>query len=105
MSGEAEWHRRTEVSRCPRIDRKLTLCAGLVKGIQSVTAEDLPVAIIKDASSGQQRVWMTTVSAMIAATKGESLSPCIIVVGHVVAARQLSPSWGDGADPQSDSRL
>ena len=75
--------------------------AGLVKGVQSISREDLPVAVIKDASSGQQRVWTATVATVVAATAGEPLSPCIVVVGRVVAERRLSRSW----DPASGGDL
>lgn len=58
--------------------------AGVVRGLQSIGAAERPVAVIKEASSAQQRVWSATVSTLVEATEGESLSPSIIVVGEVV---------------------
>lgn len=63
---------------------------GILKGIQSVKGGDLPVAVIRNASSAQQTVWVATIDTLLAATKEESLSPSIIVVGRVVQLMQHS---------------
>lgn len=67
------------------------------------------MAIIKDASSGRQRVWTATVATMVAATADEPLSPCIVMVGRVVAERRLSRSWdpasGEGLSGQDTQQL
>jgi precorrin-4 methylase len=64
------------------------LVAGIVKGLQSVKPDDLPVAVIRDASSGEQTVWVATLGTVVAATRGNTLSPSIIVVGQVVQLMQ-----------------
>ena len=61
---------------------------GIVKGLQSVKRDDLPVAVIRDASSGEQTVWVATLGTVIAATRGDTLSPSIIVAGQVVQLMQ-----------------
>jgi precorrin-4 methylase len=64
------------------------LVAGIVKGLQSVKPDDLPMAVIRDASTGEQTVWAATLGTVLAATRGDTLSPSIIVVGQVVQLMQ-----------------
>ncbi|HEY9764433.1 MAG TPA: uroporphyrinogen-III C-methyltransferase [Trichocoleus sp.] len=45
------------------------------------------VAIIRWAGHPQQQVWVGTLLSIEQLTKGESLSPCVIVVGEVVGLR------------------
>ncbi|MEO0866958.1 MAG: uroporphyrinogen-III C-methyltransferase [Cyanobacteria bacterium J06642_11] len=53
---------------------------------------DTPVAVIRWASQPQQQFWQGTLLNIAQLTKGETLSPCIIVVGEVVRLRDfLSP--------------
>ena len=53
---------------------------------------ETPVAIIQWASQPQQRLWQGTLLSIAQLTKGERLSPCIIVIGEVVRLREfLSP--------------
>lgn len=58
--------------------------------------EDTPVVVIQWASQPQQRLWQGTLLTIAQLTKGETLSPCIIVVGEVVRLREfLSPAMTD----------
>ena len=54
---------------------------------------ETPVAIIQWASQPQQRLWQGTLLSIAQLTKGERLSPCIIVIGEVIRLREfLSPT-------------
>ncbi|NEQ51091.1 MAG: uroporphyrinogen-III C-methyltransferase [Leptolyngbya sp. SIO3F4] len=54
--------------------------------------EDTPVAVIQWASQPEQRLWQGTLITIAQITKGQQLSPCIIVIGEVVRLRDfLSP--------------
>ena len=54
---------------------------------------ETPVAIIHWASQPQQRLWQGTLLSIAQLTKGERLSPCIIVIGEVIRLREfLSPT-------------
>ncbi|MEM8612311.1 MAG: uroporphyrinogen-III C-methyltransferase [Cyanobacteria bacterium P01_H01_bin.105] len=65
---------------------------------------DTPVAVIQWASQPQQRLWQGTLLNISQLTKGEQLSPCIIVIGEVVRLREfLSPPML--ADSLSKGRL
>lgn len=48
---------------------------------------ETPVAIIRWASQPQQHIWEGTLLNITQLTKGEKLSPCIIVIGEVVGLR------------------
>lgn len=48
-------------------------------------AGDTPVAVVHAATLASQRVWRGSLGSIAAQTVGERLSPCIIVVGKVVA--------------------
>ena len=50
---------------------------------------DTPVAVIQWASQPQQRLWQGTLLTIAQITKGERLSPCIIVIGEVVRLREF----------------
>ncbi|NEZ57789.1 uroporphyrinogen-III C-methyltransferase [Adonisia turfae] len=50
---------------------------------------DTPIAIIQWASQPQQRCWQGTLLNITQLTKGERLSPCIIVIGEVVRLREF----------------
>ena len=47
------------------------------------------IAIIRWAGQPEQRVWVGTLGSIMQITKGESLSPCIIVIGEVVRLREF----------------
>lgn len=51
-----------------------------------------PVAVIRSAANPDMRVWLSTLGAVVADTQGERLSPCVIVVGGVVASAVARPS-------------
>ncbi|MBT9316009.1 uroporphyrinogen-III C-methyltransferase [Leptothoe spongobia] len=51
--------------------------------------EDTPVAVIQWASQPQQCLWQGTLLTIAQITKGERLSPCIIVIGEVVRLREF----------------
>lgn len=46
-----------------------------------------PVAIIRECSRPQQQVWIGTLADIVERTAGQSLSPCVIVMGEVVRLR------------------
>lgn len=46
-----------------------------------------PIAIIRWGGRRQQQIWTGTLGNIVADTWGESLSPCVIVVGEVVSLR------------------
>lgn len=63
--------------------------------------EDTPVAVIQWASQPRQRLWQGTLLTIAQLTKGERLSPCIIVIGEVVRLREfLTPSMARTASIQ-----
>lgn len=63
---------------------------------------DTPVAVIQWASQPQQRLWQGTLLNIAQVTKGEQLSPCIIVIGEVVRLREfLSPPAVSNSDVSS----
>lgn len=47
------------------------------------------IAIIRWAGQPEQAVWVATLGSIVQITKGESLSPCIIVIGEVVRLREF----------------
>ena len=48
---------------------------------------ETPIAIIRWASQPQQQIWTGTLLTITQQTKGQKLSPCIIVIGEVVGLR------------------
>ncbi len=47
------------------------------------------IAIIRAAGQPEQQIWTGTLGNILQLTKGESLSPCIIVIGEVVRLREF----------------
>jgi len=47
-----------------------------------------PIAIIRDCGRPEQQIWIGTVSDIVRKTTGQSLSPCVIIVGEVVRLRE-----------------
>ena len=47
------------------------------------------IAIIRSAGQPEQHIWTGTLGTITHITKGESLSPCIIVIGEVVRLREF----------------
>jgi uroporphyrinogen III methyltransferase/synthase len=47
------------------------------------------IAIIQWAGQSNQRVWTGTLADIVYKTKGETLSPCVIVIGEVVRLREF----------------
>lgn len=47
-----------------------------------------PIAIIRDCGRPEQQIWLGTVSDIVHKTIGESLSPCVIIIGEVVRLRE-----------------
>jgi uroporphyrinogen III methyltransferase / synthase len=47
-----------------------------------------PIAIIRDCGRPKQQIWLGTLSNIIHKTTGESLSPCVIIIGEVVRLRE-----------------
>jgi uroporphyrinogen III methyltransferase / synthase len=50
---------------------------------------DTAIAIIRWAGQPEQQVWVGTLGNIVQLTKGEVLSPCVIVVGEVVRLREF----------------
>lgn len=61
---------------------------------------DLPVAIIRWGGHPQQQVWAGTLLTIGQITRGETLSPCVIVFGEVVRLRRYL-GGGEIQDPKS----
>ena len=49
---------------------------------------ETPIAIIRDCGRPEQQIWLGTLSDIVQQTAGESLSPCVIVIGEVVRLRE-----------------
>lgn len=65
---------------------------------------ETPVAVIRWAGQPQQQIWEGTLLSIEQTTRGESLSPCVIVIGEVVGLRRyLAPALGREADPPAPS--
>lgn len=47
------------------------------------------IAIIRSAGQPEQHIWTGTLGTITQLTKGESLSPCVIVIGEVVRLREF----------------
>ncbi|ESA37876.1 uroporphyrin-iii c-methyltransferase [Leptolyngbya sp. Heron Island J] len=50
---------------------------------------DTPIVVIQWASQPQQRLWQGTLLNIAQLTRGEKLSPCIIVIGEVIRLREF----------------
>ena len=50
-------------------------------------AADTPVAVVREAALPTQRVWRGSLGSILQQTAGESLSPCIIVVGPIAGVQ------------------
>ena len=50
---------------------------------------ETPIAIIRDCGRPEQQIWIGTLSDIVQQTTGESLSPCVIVIGEVVRLREF----------------
>lgn len=63
---------------------------------------ETPVAIIQWASQPQQQIWEGTLMSIGQKTRGEGLSPSVIVIGEVVRLREyLEPQWAVGVEQGS----
>jgi len=49
---------------------------------------DTPIAIIRDCGRPEQQIWLGTLSNIVQQTAGQSLSPCVMVIGEVVRLRE-----------------
>ncbi len=47
-----------------------------------------PIAIIRDCGRPEQQIWLGTLSDIVHKTTGQSLSPCVIIIGEVVRLRE-----------------
>ncbi|MGF1518769.1 MAG: uroporphyrinogen-III C-methyltransferase [Nodosilinea sp.] len=63
---------------------------------------DMPVAIIRWGGHPQQQVWEGTLLTIRQVTRGETLSPCVIVFGEVVRLRRYLRA---GVQPIQNSKL
>ncbi len=69
-----------------------------------------PIAIIRDCGRPEQQIWIGTVSDIVRKTTGQSLSPCVIIVGEVVRLREylMQPEITNRVDlpvTKNDSQL
>jgi uroporphyrinogen III methyltransferase / synthase len=48
-----------------------------------------PIAIIRDCGRPEQQIWLGTLSDIVEKTAGQSLSPCVIIIGEVVRLREF----------------
>jgi len=61
---------------------------------------DTPIALIRWAGQPQQRIWDGTLADIVRKTAGESLAPCVMVIGEVVRLRQYyNPQRGIATSP------
>ncbi|TVQ07456.1 MAG: uroporphyrinogen-III C-methyltransferase [Leptolyngbya sp. DLM2.Bin27] len=66
---------------------------------------DMPVAIIRWGGHPQQQVWEGTLLTICQVTRGERLSPCVIVFGEVVRLRRyLGAATASGSDGMRDQK-
>ncbi|NQE35341.1 uroporphyrinogen-III C-methyltransferase [Microcoleus asticus] len=49
---------------------------------------ETPIAIIRDCGRPEQQIWLGTLSNIVQQTAGQSLSPCVIIIGEVVRLRE-----------------
>ena len=72
---------------------------------QNGCRSDMPVAIIRWAGQPQQQVWEGTLLSIRQITRGEALSPCVMVFGEVVKLRPYltSPEPSSPNSPHSSS--
>ncbi len=49
---------------------------------------ETPIAIIRDCGRPEQQIWLGTLSNIVQQTAGQSLSPCVMVIGEVVRLRE-----------------
>ncbi len=49
---------------------------------------ETPIAIIRDCGRPEQLIWLGTLSDIVQQTAGQSLSPCVIIIGEVVRLRE-----------------
>ena len=49
---------------------------------------ETPIAIIRDCGRPEQQIWLGTLSNIVQKTAGQSLSPCVMVIGEVVRLRE-----------------
>jgi uroporphyrinogen III methyltransferase/synthase len=70
---------------------------------QNGCRSDMPVAIIRWAGQPQQRIWEGTLLSIRQITRGETLSPCVMVFGEVVKLRPylISPPEANTADDRA----
>ncbi len=73
---------------------------------------DTAIAIVRWAGQPEQQVWVGTLGTIVQLTKGETLSPCVMVVGEVVRLREFllptgeqppAPNFG-GSESGSESK-
>lgn len=68
-------------------------------------APQTPIAIIRWAGRSEQRVWEGILEHIVSQTTGETLSPCVIVVGEVVGLRHYLYSGSFSPSPSSSHSI
>lgn len=101
--GGVQWSASTPTSTPSLViimgGRNLALICAEMQGVGTWPATT-PVAVIKSAANPDMRIWLSTLGAVVADTQGERLSPCVIVVGGVVASAVARPLQFKNLDPQ-----
>ena len=65
-----------------------------------------PVAIIRECSRPSEQIWMGTLANIIERTAGESLSPCVMILGEVVRMREyLQPTKRRNQEEENSEML
>ncbi len=67
--------------------RSLTTIVGAL--VHQHRSTETAIAVIRWAGQPEQQVWVGTLGTIVQLTKGEVLSPCVIVVGEVVRLREF----------------
>ena len=90
LSGVCTCHLTIEVV-CVRLHRAALAStpavhsASLGKGVLALNSPVMQVAIVKSAGQPGQSMWRTTLASVMHATKGQKLSPSVIIVGPVAS--------------------
>lgn len=65
-----------------------------------------PVAIIRECSRPSEKIWIGNLANILDRTAGESLSPCVIILGEVVRMREyLQPTAGRKQEEENSEML
>ena len=66
------------------------ICAACVEQSGGARPPSTPAALVRWAGHPEQKVWRSTLAEMADATRGEELSPAVLVVGEVAGLNLLA---------------